>query len=204
MYFIKNHDMNVTGCSRIEKNGQGIVWGVLHVLIYKCEKNQKITAYSCLCPATVTWWQTIKYFGNCFQGESFPFPLFWKPDKNTEAGQVCVYAHFVWLAILIPSLRGWMNIKAFQIFKFWNNCERDLRAELRACISAWHNLAYSLSLCLILLLQSCLCAYFLKPSVTLVKWNMKIVFTLLHNINYWFAHKISLMFYWKLVYDKIA
>lgn len=116
MYFIKNHDMNVTGCSKIEKNGQGIVWGVLHVLIYRCEKNQKITAYSCLCPVTVTWWQTIKYFGNFFQGGSFPFPLFWRPEKNTEAGQVCVYAHFVWLAILIPSLRGWTNIKAFQIF----------------------------------------------------------------------------------------
>lgn len=121
-----------------------------------------------------------KMFAKCFQRGSFPFPLFWRPDKNAEAGWVCVYACPVWLTILIAFLRGWMNIKAFQIFKFWNNCERDLRAELRTCISAWHYPAYSLVECLILLLQCCLSIYFLKHSVTLVKWNIKIVFTLLH------------------------
>lgn len=72
-----------------------------------------------------------------FPRGSFPFSLFWRPDKNTEAGQVCVYAHSVRLTILIASLRGWMNIKAFQIFKFWNSCERsESRAEdLYLCLT---------------------------------------------------------------------
>lgn len=92
--------------------------------------------------------------------------------KPEELGQVCVYAHLVWQSD--GFFEGMDEYQSFSniCFKFWNNCERDLRAELSTCISVWHNSAYSLLQSLILLFQSCLYTY-LKHSVTLVKWNIK-------------------------------
>lgn len=132
-------------------------------------------------------------FAKCFQGGSFSFSSFWRPDKNREPGQVCVYAHSVWLTMLIPFLGGWMNIKAFQIFGLsFEVTVKEIWEQNRGLVSLPD--------------ATLLTAHtrFLKHSVILVKWNIKIIFTLLHELNYWFASEISLIFYGNTAYDKIV
>lgn len=124
-------------------------------------------------------------------------------DKNREAGASLCVCTFCITYKFDGFFEGMNEYQSFSniCFTFWNNCERELRAELRSCSFARHNSAYSLLQSLILLLQSCLYAYFLKYSVTLVKWNIKKLYLL------FFMNKIidlQVKFLWDPAYDKIA
>lgn len=137
----------------LSKNGQGTVWGILHVLICTWKKT-KAHCSQLLVPNLMT----DNLFAKCFQGGFFPFLFIletWQNHRSWASLCVCTFCVTNNFDSFFEGMNEYQSFSNI-CFKFWNSCERDLRAELRTCISAWHCPAYSLVECLILLLQSCL------------------------------------------------